>query len=81
MSGRSGYDLAGGIFGVAALVLGVLAIFFVPFAFAPAGLVCLIIAIACSPKYKGLYQVAAVALAVGVIIGGWIAVVSDNPLY
>ena len=81
MSGRNGYDLAGGIFGVAALVLGVLAIFFTPFAFAPAGLICLIVAIACSPKYKGLYQVAAVALVAGVIVGGWIAVATDNPLY
>ena len=52
-----------------------------PFAFAPLGLVCLVIAILCSPKYRGLYQVAAVALVIGVIIGGWIAVVTDNPLY
>jgi hypothetical protein len=81
MSDRNGYDLAGGIFGVAALVLGVLAIFFVPFAFAPLGVICLVTAILCSAKYRGLYQVAAVALATGVIIGGWIAVVMDNPLY
>jgi hypothetical protein len=81
MSDRNGYDLAGGIFGVASLVLGVLAIFFVPFAFAPLGVLCLVIAILFSAKYRGLYQVAAVALAAGVIIGGWIAVVMDNPLY
>src|SRR5207253_9795841 len=56
MNDRNSHDLAGGIFGVAAVVLGVLAIFFVPFAFAPAGLICLIVAILCSPKYKGLYQ-------------------------
>ena len=78
---RSGLDLAGGIFGVAALVLGVLTFFFVPFAFAPLGLACLTIAIMCSAKYKGLYQVAAVAIGVGVIIGGWIAVILENPLY
>ena len=76
-----GHDIAGGIFGVAALVFGILAIFFVPFAFAPLGLACLLIAIVSSPKYKGLYQVAAVALFLGVVIGGWIAVVSDNALY
>jgi len=81
MSGSNGSDLAGGIFGVASLVLGVLAIFFVPFAFAPLGLICLMVAILCSPKYHGLYQVAAVALVIGVVIGGWIAVVTDNPLY
>jgi hypothetical protein len=81
MNGRNGYDLVGGIFGVAALVLGVLAIFFVPFAFAPLGLACLVVAILFSSKYKGLYQVAAVALVLGVIVGGWIAVVSDNALY
>ena len=81
MSGSDGSDLAGGILGVASLVLGVLSIFFVPFAFAPAGLICLMIAILCSPKYQGLYQVAAVALIVGVVVGGSIAVVTDNPLY
>ena len=32
MSGGNGSDVAGGIFGVASLVLGVLAFFFVPFA-------------------------------------------------
>jgi len=76
-----GHDIAGGIFGVAALALGILAIFFVPFAFAPLGLACLVIALLNSQKYKGLYQVAAVALFLGVVIGGWIAVVTDNPLY
>ena len=81
MSGGNGSDVAGGIFGVAALVLGVLAIFFIPFALAPLGVVCLVIAVMCSPKYRGLYQFATVALAAGVIIGGWIAVVMDNPLY
>jgi hypothetical protein len=78
---RSGYDLAGGILGVAALVLGILALFWVPFAFAPLGLVCLVIAVMCSSKYKGLYEVALVAVAAGVIIGGWIAAVLENPLY
>jgi hypothetical protein len=81
MSGGNGSDVAGGIFGVASLVLGVLAVFFVPFALAPLGVVCLVIAILCSAKYRGLYQFAAAALVVGVIVGGWIAVVMDNPLY
>ena len=79
--GVSGRDIAGGIFGVAALVLGVVAIFFVPFALAPIGLVSLIVAILCSAKYKGLYEIAAIALFAGVVIGGWIAVVMENPLY
>jgi hypothetical protein len=78
---RANFDLAGGIFGVAALALGVLSFFYVPFAFAPLGLACLVIAILCSSKYKGLYELAAAALMFGVIIGGWIAVVLDNPLY
>jgi hypothetical protein len=78
---RSGYDLAGGVLGIAALVLGVLAVFWVPFAFAPLGVLCLVIAVICSSKYKGLYEVAAITLAAGVIIGGWIAVVLENPLY
>ena len=43
--------------------------------------VCLIIAVLCSPKYKGLYEVAGVAIVLGVIIGGWVAVVMNNPLY
>jgi len=74
-------DIAGGIFGVAALVLGILAIFFVPFALAPLGVLCLVVAILCSAKYRGLYQVAVIALLLGVVVGGWIAVVTDNPLY
>jgi hypothetical protein len=78
---RSGYDLAGGVLGIAALVLGVLAVFWVPFAFAPLGVLCLVIAVICSSKYKGLYEVAAVAIVAGVIIGGWIAVVLENPLF
>ena len=78
---RANLDLAGGIFGVAALALGVLSFFFVPFAFGPLGLACLVIAILCSSKYKGLCELAAVAIAFGVVIGAWVAVVLDNPLY
>jgi hypothetical protein len=74
-------DSTGGVFGVLALICGLLAIFWVPFAFAPVGLACLVIAIMCSPKYKGLYEVAAVAIAVGVIVGGTVAVLTDNPIY
>jgi hypothetical protein len=81
VTGGTGRDTAGGIFGVAALVLGILACFWVPFALAPLGLMCLIIAVLCSPKYKGLYEVAGVAIVLGVIIGGWVAVVMNNPLY
>jgi O-antigen/teichoic acid export membrane protein len=53
----------------------------VPFAFAPASLACLVIALMMSPKYKGLYDVAAAVLAVGVVVGGIVAVVGENPLY
>ena len=58
----SGRNTAGGIFGVAALVLGVLGIFFVPFALVPIGVVSLVVAILCSAKYTGLCQVAGTAL-------------------
>jgi hypothetical protein len=78
---RSGKDLAGGVFGIASLVLGILQCFWVPFAFAPASLACLVIALMMSPKYKGLYDVAAAVLAVGVVVGGIVAVVGENPLY
>jgi hypothetical protein len=74
-------DSTGGVFGVLALICGLLAIFWVPFAFAPVGLACLVIAIMVSPKYKGLYEVAAVAIGVGVIVGGTVAVLADNPIY
>ena len=71
----------GGVFGVASLVTGILAFFWVPFAFTPVSLACLITAIMASPKYKGLYELAAVVLAVAVVVGGAIAVIGDNPIY
>ncbi len=55
--------------------------FYVPFAFGPLALVALVIAIMCSPKYRGLYELTAVVLGVGFIVGGTIAVIMDNPLY
>ena len=62
-------------------MLGVLGIFFVPFALVPIGVVSLVVAILCSAKYTGLYQIAGIALVAGLVIGGWIAVVMENPLY
>jgi hypothetical protein len=74
-------ETAAGIFGVAAVVLGIVSFFFVPFASAPVGVVCLVIAIMLSPRYQGLYQLAAVLLIFGVVIGGGIAAAYENPLY
>jgi hypothetical protein len=75
------HDSTGGVFGVLALICGLLSFFWVPFAFAPVGLACLVVALMCSPKYKGLYEVAAVAIGLGVIVGGTVAVLADNPIY
>jgi hypothetical protein len=74
-------DVAGGIFGVAALTLGVLQLFWWPMLFAPLGVLCLVIAVLLSPKYRGLYEVAGVVIAVGFVVGGAIAVIRHNPLY
>jgi hypothetical protein len=78
---HSGKDLAAGVFGVASLVTAILAFFWVPFAFSPLSAACLVTAIITSPKYKGLYELAAVVLTFAVVIGGTVAVVGDNPLY
>jgi hypothetical protein len=74
-------DVVAGIFGVLALVAGIVQFFYVPFAFGPLGLVFLVVAILASPKYRGLYELTAVVLTVGFIVGTAIAVVTDNPLY
>jgi hypothetical protein len=78
---RSTRDLVGGIFGVAALAMSILQIIWVPMAFAPLALVCLVIAIMLTPRYTGLFQTAAVVLALGFIVGSTVAVLGDNPLY
>jgi hypothetical protein len=78
-SGRN--DVIAGIFGVIALAAGVVAFFWVPFLCAPLGLLCLLIAIVASPKYNGLYQLTAVLLVVGFVVGAAIAVATENPLY
>ena len=74
-------DVLAGIFGVIALTASIIQFFYLPFAFAPVALASLVIAIIASPKYKGLYQLTAVLLATGFIVGASIAVLTDNPLY
>ena len=81
MEGSSTRDAVAGVFGVLALVFSVIQFFWVPVAFAPLGLVCLAIAISTSPKYKGLYELTAVLLPVGFVVGAAVAVIADNPLY
>ncbi len=74
-------DLIAGIFGVIALAASIVQFFYVPFAFAPAALLALAIAIISSPKYRGLYELTAVVLVVGFVVGASVAVIADNPLY
>jgi hypothetical protein len=74
-------DVIAGIFGVIALVASIVQFFYLPFAFAPVGLVALVIATMTSAKYRGLYEFTAVVLLVGFIVGGAVAVITDNPLY
>ena len=64
-----------------ALVGAIVQFFYLPFAFAPVALACFVIAIIASPKYRGLYQLTAVLLATGFIVGASFAVLTDNPLY
>jgi hypothetical protein len=74
-------DVAAGIFGVIALVCGIVQFFYLPFLFAPLALVALIVAIMCSPKYRGLYELTAVVITVGFIVGAAIAVKTGHALY
>jgi hypothetical protein len=74
-------DVIAGIFGVLALVASIVQFFYVPMAFGPLGLAFLVIAIMTSSKYRGLYELTAVLLTVGFIVGSAIAVVAENPLY
>ena len=78
---QSTKDLVAGVLGVASLVTGILTFFWVPFAFAPASAICLVAAIVTSPKYKGLYELAALVLAIAVVVGGSVAAIGENPLY
>ena len=81
MSSSGTKDVVAGIFGVLALVASIVQFFFIPFGLAPVGLVFLMTAIVASPKYRGLYQLTAILLVVGFVVGGAIAVATDNPLY
>jgi hypothetical protein len=81
VSGSSPRDLAGGVFGVAALVFGILPLFWMPFLFAPLAVVCLMVGIILSPRYRGLYQVAAVVIVLCTVVGGAIAVWRSTALY
>ena len=74
-------DPVAGFFAILALAAGVLSYFWVPFAFSPIALLCLVTAVMLSPKYRGLYQVAVVVIAVGVVVGGAVAVITDSPIY
>jgi hypothetical protein len=74
-------DVVAGICGVLALVFSVIQFFWVPMAFGPLALIFLVIAISTSPKYKGLYELTAVLLVVGFVVGAAVAVIADNPLY
>jgi hypothetical protein len=78
---RTTSDLLGGIMGVAALVMSLLQLVWWPMLFGPLALLCLVVAVMVSPRYSGLYQTAAVVLAVGFVVGASVAVVADNPLY
>ena len=74
-------DPVAGFFAILALVAGVLSYIWVPFALAPLALIVLVVAVMLSPKYRGLYQVAVVVIAVGVVVGGAIAVMNDRAIY
>jgi len=75
------YDVMAGVFGVIALAASIVQFFYVPFAFAPLALLALVIAIMASPKYRGLYELTAVVLVVGFVVGASVAVIADKPLY
>ena len=81
MKNAGTHDVMGGVFGVIALAASIVQFFYVPFAFAPVALLALVIAIMASPKYRGLYEITAVVLAVGFVVGASVAVITDNPLY
>lgn len=69
------------VFIALALAAGLIAFFYRPFAFAPAGLLALVIAILIAPKYQTLFRLCAVVLVVGFVVGAAIAVATENPLY
>jgi hypothetical protein len=75
------HEMLAGVFGVIALIGGIVSFFYMPMGIGPLALVALIIAILASPKYRGLYSLAAVLVTCGFIVGSAIAVIADNPLY
>jgi hypothetical protein len=66
---------------VLALVGGLVAFFYCPFLFGPAGVVLLAIAIIITSRHRTLTAVAMLVVGLGTVVGGSIAAATGNPLY
>jgi hypothetical protein len=78
---RSSSELVAGALVVLALVGAVIAFFYRPFVFAPAGMLALLISILLTPRYRTLVGAAIVLLSVSFVVGGSIAAATDRALY
>jgi hypothetical protein len=69
------------VFIALSLAAGLISFFYRPFAFAPVGLLALVIAVLIAPRYQTLYRLCAVVVVLGFVVGAAIAVATENPLY
>jgi hypothetical protein len=63
------------------LVMGIVQVFYLPFAFGPLALISLVVAVMLSPKHGRLYTIASAVITVGFVVGASLASGSSNPLY
>ena len=69
------------VFIALSLAAGLISFFYRPFAFAPVGLLALVIAVLIAPRYTTLHRLCAIVVLLGFVVGAAIAVATDNPIY
>jgi hypothetical protein len=81
MSTERGADLVAVALCFVGMAAGVVAVFYLPFLFAPIGLLLVLIAVVLSAGNRGLERVAVTVVALGAFVGAAIAVWNSSSLY
>jgi hypothetical protein len=69
------------VFVALSLAAGLIAFFYRPFAFAPVGLLALLISVMIAPRYTTLHRLCGTVVVLGFVVGAAIAVATDNPIF
>jgi hypothetical protein len=79
--GRTSSELFAGVLVALSFVGAVIAFFYRPLVFAPAGMLALLISIMITPRYRTLVGASVVVLSVSFVVGASIAAATDRALY